>query len=330
MPVSVLLTKRSTILPALVVAAVAGAVGVTRVLDTPPAPVVAINVADGGTLGGAEGGTTTLSRTFTTGGPAQALGVSVFPAGQTVGVGQPIIVKLSAPASDGKARAAVERALTVRSDKPGATGSWSWLDANTLHYRPREFWPAHAEVTVRMRLDGVHVSPGVWGTADKRVSFRTGALQLVLVDNATHQMTVTRDGKVVRTVPVSLGKDGHETRSGIKVVMEKHKTFHMDSATVGVTDGPDAYALDVPFALRLTNSGEFIHGAPWNAQIGFANASHGCTNVRVDDAEWLFDNLQIGDPVTTVGTGVPMEATNGWGGDWDMSWSDWTARSALA
>lgn len=277
---------------------------------------------------GAQGSTTRLSRTFTTGEPAEALRVKVFPADRTVGVGQPIIVTLSAPVRGQVLRAGIERALSVQASIP-VEGGWAWLNDNTLHYRPKDFWPADDDVTVHLALTDVHASPGVWGTADRTVTFRTGAAQVVHVDSATHQLTVTRDGRVVRTMPVSLGKAGHETRSGVKVVMERHATFHMDSSTVGVELGPEAYNLDVPYALRITNSGEFLHGAPWNHQIGRANTSHGCTNLRVADARWLYDNLLIGDPVITVGTGRAMEPTNGWGGDWDVSWADWQAGSAL-
>ncbi len=278
---------------------------------------------------GSDGDTTRLVRTFRTGEPAEALGVTVFPSsGQEVGVGQPVIVTLSAPVKDRPARAEVERALTVSADRP-VTGSWAWLNDNVLHYRPKAFWPAHTHVTVHLDVRGVRASPGVWGTANRTETFRTGAARIVRVDDAKHRLTVTTDGTVVRTVPVSLGKAGYETRSGTKVVMQRFAKFRMDSTTVGITDGPDVYDLDVPYALRITNSGEFIHGAPWNHQLGKANISHGCTNVGLADARWLYENLRVGDPVITTGTGRAMEPTNGWG-DWNVSWSDWTAKSALS
>ena len=63
---------------------------------------------------------------------------------------------------------------------------------------------------------------------------------------------------------------------------------------------------------------------------GSQNVSHGCTNVSLDNAIWLFENTLIGDPVVTVGTGRPTEEWNGLGGIWNFDWSEWQARSALA
>ena len=101
-------------------------------------------------------------------------------------------------------------------------------------------------------------------------------------------------------------------------------------ASVGVPGGPDAYDEQVPYAMRITDSGEYVHGAPWNPDIGAANRSHGCTNVRLDDAIWLYNTMQIGDPVITTGTGKAMERGNSLGGDWNVPWPTWTHGSALS
>ena len=128
---------------------------------------------------------------------------------------------------------------------------------------------------------------------------------------------------------MSLGRPGYPSRSGIKVIMTKEFKHRMDSTTVGIT-GPDAYNVVVPYALRITNSGEFLHGAPWNGQIGSANVSHGCTNLHLSDARWFYNNALVGDPVVTTGTSKKMESRgNGLGSDWNMSWSAWLKGSAV-
>jgi lipoprotein-anchoring transpeptidase ErfK/SrfK len=143
-------------------------------------------------------------------------------------------------------------------------------------------------------------------------------------------MTVTRNGKVIRTAPVSLGRSSYPTRSGVKVIMTREVSHRMRSETVGIT-GDDAYDIVVPYALRITYSGEFLHGAPWNGNIGSANTSHGCTNLRLSDAKWLYNSSLIGDPVITTGTRLQAESRgNGIGADWNVGWAKWVAGSALA
>ena len=149
------------------------------------------------------------------------------------------------------------------------------------------------------------------------------------VSNAKHRMTVTRDGERIRTFGVSLGKPGFPTRSGTKVIMEKYVTHRMNSITVGIT-GAEAYDLDVPYAMRITASGEFLHGAPWNPYVGTMNHSHGCTNLTLSSARWVFGHVKEGDPVVTTGTGRPTESWNGLGGVWNVPWATWVAGSALS
>jgi lipoprotein-anchoring transpeptidase ErfK/SrfK len=269
--------------------------------------------------------------TFSTGAPTTELKTDVYPFGDmTVGIAAPIIVTLN-HAVPKSARADVERALTVQSDVPFGDGSWAWLSSTELHFRPAEFWPAHAHVTVHVNLANVHVGPGFWGAANRDVTFQTGRAMVLRVDDATHLMTVSIDGAKVRTIPVSLGKTHFETRSGIKVISEKFVKYHMQSSTIGVSDkkDPNYYDVTVPYAMRITNSGEFIHGAPWNKLIGKADASHGCTNVALDDAIWLFNRVLPGDPVITTGTVKPMEGWNGLGAEWNYSFAFWKTLSAL-
>ena len=269
------------------------------------------------------------THTFSTAAPATELKTDIYPYGdRVVGIAHPIVVHLSAPVK-GKARARVEAGLTVDVDKAFKKGAWAWLSDTELHYRPADFWPAHARVTIGVELDGVNAGNGAWGVLDREVSFRTGRAMVLRVDDATHQMTVDVDGKRVRTVKVSLGKPGFETRSGIKMISEKHEKYRMRSETIGVTSGPDEYDVTVPFALRITNSGEFIHGAPWNKSIGKANKSHGCTNVGLADARWLYDNTLVGDPVFTKGPAKQMEGWNGLGAEWNYEFGFWKTLSAL-
>ena len=89
--------------------------------------------------------------------------------------------------------------------------------------------------------------------------------------------TSARDGVTLRKVPVSLGKPTWETASGVKTILERYEMKRM------VNPGPrEPYDVDVPYALRLTPSGEYLHAAPWNLyNLGVASTSHGCTNMSM-------------------------------------------------
>jgi len=84
----------------------------------------------------------------------------------------------------------------------------------------------------------------------------------------------------------------------------------------------------VPYALRLTLSGEFLHSAPWNSSIGSANLSHGCTNVTIDDARWFYENIQRGDPVITKNGKGFSPLWDGAGAGWNVPWTAWKAMAA--
>lgn len=270
---------------------------------------------------------TTIKRTFAVAAPKVTLKTDVLPSGNVkVGVAYPIKVRFTTPV---KNKAAVERALKVETSKKIGAASWSWISSQEIHYRPKKFWPANTQVVVHLNLAGVQAGKNVWGLKNRNVRFTVGRSQVFKVNAKTDQGVVLRNGKVIRHVPVSLGRPGFSSRSGIKVIMTSEYKHKMDSRSVNIT-GPDAYNLTVYYALRLTNSGEFLHAAPWNGNIGYANTSHGCTNLHGSDARWFYTTALIGDPVITTGTPRQMESRgNGLGSDWNMSWSNWVKGSAL-
>ncbi len=275
---------------------------------------------------GVDGLPATLTATVRTGQPQQVLRATISPDGRTVGVGRPVVVTFNQPV---RRRAEVEAALHFTTTRAVGPAAWSWTSSRTVQLRPRTFWPAYTGVTVTADLRKVHAGPGLWGMRDAGATFRIGRSFVMRVSNAKHRMTVTRDGERIRTFGVSLGKPGFPTRSGTKVIMEKYVTHRMNSITVGIT-GAEAYDLDVPYAMRITASGEFLHGAPWNPYVGTMNHSHGCTNLTLSSARWVFGHVKEGDPVVTTGTGRPTESWNGLGGVWNVPWATWVAGSALS
>ncbi len=148
----------------------------------------------------------------------------------------------------------------------------------------------------------------------------------------THQLKAFSNGKLLRTIPITTGKPGFTTRSGVKVIIEKFDTKRMNSETVGIAQNdPEAYDIDdVKWAMRVTYSGEFLHAAPWSVgSQGYANVSHGCTGMSTENAGWLYSISKRGDVVEYTGTDRQMTLTNGYG-DWNASFADYRKGSALS
>jgi len=247
-------------------------------------------------------------------------------AGETVGVGMPIILDFDAPVRD---RAAVERALEVRAAVP-VEGAWRWTGESQVIYRPRRFWPAGQRVTVTAHLAGIRPAPGVYGTADQTFTFTVGREQTSVIDARAHRMLVRRDGEPVRRMNISAGSATtreYTTTSGVHLTMEKGHPVRMISP--GRTKGePGFYDIMIDHAVRISDSGEYVHAKDNVWAQGRANVSHGCINARPDQAAWFYATTLRGDPVTITGTSRKLEWHNGWG-FWQLPWERWRQGSAL-
>ncbi|MFC4032762.1 Ig-like domain-containing protein [Streptomyces polygonati] len=261
--------------------------------------------------------------------------------GSTVGVGMPVSINFDKAIARGD-RAAVQQGITVRSSS-GQRVVGHWFSSTRLDLRPQQYWLAGSHVTLTLNLDGVEGAPNVFGVQHKTVGFDVGRSQVSTVDAATHMMTVVRDGKVIKTIPISAGAPQHTTYDGQMVISEKDQTTRMDGASVGFTnsDGKGEYDIpDVPHAMRLSTSGTFIHGNYWapKSAFGTVNTSHGCIGLSDTKggkdpntpAAWFYNHSMIGDVVIMKNsTDKTIQPDNGLNG-WNMNWSQWVAGSALS
>ncbi|MFG2603916.1 Ig-like domain-containing protein [Streptomyces sp. NPDC048514] len=254
--------------------------------------------------------------------------------GATVGAGMPVSFSFDKPITDKKA---VQSHIKVDSSG-GQQVVGHWFGDQRLDFRPQEYWKAGSKVTMRIDLDGVQGAKGVYGVQKKTVSFTVGRSQVSTVDVNTQTMTVVRDGKTIKTVPISAGSPDHTTYNGQMVISEKFTQTRMNGSTVGY--GGEYDIPDVPHAMRLTTSGTFIHGNYWynkgNPPFGSQGTSHGCVGLAdvqgaqgATSAKWFFDNSLVGDVVIVKNspdkTVAPDNGLNGW----NMAWSAWTAGSAV-
>ncbi|MET9759848.1 Ig-like domain-containing protein [Streptomyces sp. NPDC006372] len=253
--------------------------------------------------------------------------------GATVGVGMPVSFTFDKAITNQKD---VRSHITVTSSS-GQKVVGHWFNSQRLDFRPEEYWKAGSKVTMKIDLDGVEGTNGVFGVQKKTVTFTVGRSQVSTVDANTQTMTVVRDGKTIKTVPISAGSPEHTTYNGQMVISEKFVQTRMNSRTVGL--GGEYDIPDVPHAMRLTTSGTFIHGNYWynkgNPPFGREGTSHGCVGLAdvqgaggSTSAKWFYDNSLIGDVVIVKNspdkTVAPDNGLNGW----NMAWSQWAADSA--
>ncbi|MFF4354894.1 Ig-like domain-containing protein [Streptomyces sp. NPDC001530] len=277
----------------------------------------------------ADGRTAAEDSAFTTLTPKNTfVGIYTPDDGSKVGVGMPFSIHFTRGITHPDD---VEKAIKIKTE-PAVDVKGHWFGNDRLDFRPEQYWKAGTKVSITLNLDGVEGRPGVYGKQAKTVSFTIGRSQVTTVDAKTHKMVVKRDGKVIKTIPITTGKPGYDTWNGQMVISERLKVTRMNGETVGY--GGEYDIKDVPHAQRLTNSGTFIHGNYWGGgAFGNYNASHGCIGVRdvrggYDSdvpAAWFFDHSIIGDVVIVKNshdkTVAPDNGLNGW----NMSWSDWTA-----
>lgn len=275
---------------------------------------------------GDSGDTVTRKTTFTTGEKSSKPAITsvlYFAGNRTYGTAMPVTVAFDPPIPK-EARADVQRRLFVKTDPP-QPGTWSWVaDGSQVYYRAPDFWRPGTTISVRSALEGLPIGKEHVGDTDKRATSKIGRQVQLEIDNATKRMSVFQDGKLLRKLPVSLGKPSTPTSSGKMVIMEKH-----DFTTFDTRGSADPYVVDVEDAQRLTWGGEFIHGAPWSeGDQGNTNVSHGCTNLSAANADWLMGVTQVGDLVTVKGTEVELGEGNGWTA-WNVSWDQFAKGSAL-
>jgi len=221
--------------------------------------------------------------------------------GAKAGAAKPIYINFARPIAD---KALAEQAIHI-SSVPPVPGRFYWTSDTQVRWRPQDFWPA-----------GTVVNIDAGGT---KSSFTVPEQLVATIDDATHQMTIVRNGKLEKTFPVSMGKPSHATPNGTYYVLEKFADIVMDSATYGVpSTSAEGYKIKVQDAVRIDNSGNFVHSAPWSVgDQGKRNVSHGCINLSPANAQWFYDNFGSGDPVVIKNSKGIYNKPDG-ASDWQM------------
>ncbi|MFI0961059.1 Ig-like domain-containing protein [Streptomyces sp. NPDC021080] len=264
-------------------------------------------------------------------GPPMLLETITPQTGATVGVAMPISVIFTNPVGQ-KARADIEKHMKVTSSQP-MTGAWHWFGDRRADWRPKSYWAAGTKVKVTADLKGVTNGNGRYGTRSYVHDFTVGDDVRADVSVTGHTMKVTKNGAPVRTLSINAGSAEYPTWNGVMAVIDKAKTVHMTSCSVGISctkGAPNYYDLTLPWDVHLTQSGTYVHystGDP-NPGSGSARGSHGCVHLSMSDAEWFYNQVKQGDPVSVTGSPrAKAPADNGYA-SFNLSWDQWLAGSA--
>ncbi|BBY15021.1 L,D-transpeptidase [Mycolicibacterium litorale] len=273
------------------------------------------------------GGVTSRQMTFETHSPENLTMPYVLPnEGEVVGVGQPVAIRFDESITN---RLAAQRAITVKTDPP-VEGAFYWLSNQEVRWRPEEYWKPGTKVSVAVNTYGVDLGDGLFGQENVKTEFTIGDQVVATADDATKTLTVRRNGEVVKTMPISMGKNSTPTNNGTYIIGDRYSHLVMDSSTYGVpVNSPNGYRTEVDWATQMSYSGIYVHSAPWSVgSQGHSNVSHGCLNVSPSNAKWFYDNTKRGDIVEVVNTvGSVLPGTDGLG-DWNIPWEQWKAGNA--
>ena len=273
------------------------------------------------------GGATSQKMTFQTHSPENLTMPYLLPNdGEVVGIGQPVAVRFDENIPN---RLAAQRAITVTTNPP-VEGAFYWLNNREVRWRPAQYWKPGTTVDVAVNTYGVDLGDGLFGQENVTTHFTIGDEVIATADDNTKTLTIRRNGEVVKTMPISMGKNSTPTNNGTYIIGDRFGHLVMDSSTYGVpTNSPNGYRTEVDYATQMSYSGIYVHAAPWSVgSQGYSNVSHGCLNVSTSNAQWFYNNTKRGDIVEVVNTvGSILPGEDGLG-DWNIPWDQWRAGNA--
>ena len=116
------------------------------------------------------------------------------------------------------------------------------------------------------------------------------------VDLAEQTLAVYDNNEIVFATVIASGLEPFFTRPGLFQIYEEKETENMRNS-----DLTDFYYLDrVPWTMYFDKA-RALHGAYWRTRFGYPQ-SHGCVNLSVGDAHWLYNWANVGDFVFVYDT----------------------------
>lgn len=117
----------------------------------------------------------------------------------------------------------------------------------------------------------------------------------IVVSISQQMLWAYSDDRVVRRSYVSTGRAGFDTPLGSYAILSKLPSQTME----GVIGSEYSNVPDVPNVMYFTDAGHAFHGTYWHNNFG-TPMSHGCANLPLDVAAWLYQRAPVGTPVQIV------------------------------
>lgn len=197
----------------------------------------------------------------------------------------------------------------VETQANGTTLAVQWFERARLEYHPNNVHPFYKE---REAANGVRIFTLyeiLMGQLGREAALQRGyslapaqrvqgvpdwspALwaQRIEVDLSDQQLVAYEGDLAVWRAGVATGKDKFETPPGTYAVYGKYLYDDM----TGDLQGEEYDVRKVPYVMYF-HQGYALHGTYWHNQFGTgARLSHGCVNLSMDDAEWLWNWAQPG------------------------------------
>lgn len=163
-----------------------------------------------------------------------------------------------------------------------------------------EYAPFGAEFEGGLKISAVHMdNPGVDGLAISRngetIENRPWLPQYVVVDVSRQRLHAYEFGHEINSFWVSTGRWDYPTPFGEFKALAKPEYVHY-MWSYG-EDDPENYDLGVVRWNVRFYPHIYIHYAPWHNNFGY-RMSHGCVNANRTNAEWIYNWIELGTPIT--------------------------------
>lgn len=183
----------------------------------------------------------------------------------------------------------------------GARGADVQALQQRLHVSGAEFNTGTFGSNTRAAVRSFQQSVGLPADAVAGEMTLSALMNVITIDQSSHTLTFRRNGKVVKSYPVSVGASDHPTPNGsfVIVVKQKDPTWTPPDSKWAEGLAPVPPGPDNPLGTRwmgISAPAIGIHGTNSPTSIGYS-VSHGCIRMQIPDVEDLFERVSVGTRV---------------------------------